>query len=323
MLFNSIFNVFVLLINYLIISSTSVIAKLKTKVASGKFLNQYGIIQTHDSATGEFEDSRDHIVTRWAQTQRGSIVDQLDCGARSLDYRPYLSNNGTLYAHHGPIVVYKKMDDTIQEILRWTEENPTELIIISLSHCVDERFNNNYYADSCHTQMQQLLNQYNIHLITNNDCSPLDTMTMESALSKGNILAIIGCSTGYWDPSLTCTSKDYVCYDSWPTNTSSIPWSKLEDSLLYWSSFVPVSNGIFWGYGANWQSSAESDIFGTLHNSSLLLDEERSGINAWTTKTIQQGRLQYINMLGIDNVCDGGEELFKALQQHNIGVEAL
>eukprot|EP01031_Cornospumella_fuschlensis_P034681 gene34681-41997_t len=81
--------------------------------------------------------------------------------------------------------------------------------------------------------------------------------------------------------------------------------------------FFPVSDGVLWGFGANWQSSAESVVMGTLHNSSLLLDEERSGLNAWTAQAIRDGTLTYLNMLSVDNVCHGGEDIFKALQEYN------
>lgn len=290
---------------------------LRTKVREGKLLNQYGFIQTHDSATGELDEDRDKILARWSRTQNGSILDQINCGARSLDYRPYLSKDGVLYAHHGPTVIYKAMRETLTELLQWGHNNPGELIIISLSHCVEERFHNNYYADACHESMLSLLSEMHIHTITSDNCSPLNTMTMEAALAKGPVLAMVGCATGYWDPSLTCTSKDYVCYDSWPANTSSIAWNKYLDSVYKWSSFIPVDDGTIWGFGANWQSSAESVVFGTLHNSSLVLDEERSNMNAFTAQAIRDGKFQYLNMVGVDNVCHNGEDIFQALQEYN------
>jgi hypothetical protein len=42
-----------------------------------------------------------HVVDDWAQTQSIGLAGQLDCGARSFDYRPYLKDDGELYAHHG------------------------------------------------------------------------------------------------------------------------------------------------------------------------------------------------------------------------------
>jgi hypothetical protein len=285
--------------------------------ADDRLLNEFAMIQTHDSMTGELNEERDHIMARWAQTQRGTLVDQLDCGARAFDYRPYLTENGDIFAHHGPVVIHKRMEESIGEILLWAKENPTELVIMQVSHCVDARFNNNYYSQNCVEDVLALLQKMNIPMIT--DCSELDSLTMEKALSAENhLLAIFGCSFGYWDPSLTCYKKDeYVCYDSWPENTTALAWQRMDAFCQSSSSFVPVADGQLWGFGANWQSSVESVILGTLHNSSLLLDEERSMINSWAADQIVAGKWKYLNMVSVDNVCHNGNDLYKAIQYYN------
>jgi hypothetical protein len=75
-------------------------------------------------------------------------------------------------------------------------------------------------------------------------------------------------------------------------------------------------------YVAHWQSDAESVVVGTLHRSSLLLDESRSGMNAWVIAKLQESvnanGTQYfknVNLVEVDNVCDGGLEMYKVLQQ--------
>lgn len=284
-------------------------------LADSRLLNQYAIIQTHDSVTGEIDERRDHVVADWTRTQKGTIIDQLNCGARALDYRPYLSEKGEIFAHHGPIVIYKSMEQTLRELKKWGKENPTELIIFQVSHCVDARFNNNYYSATCESDVMDLLAKMNVHTVT--DCAELETMTMEKALSYGNVLAVFGCSSGYWDPSLTCYTKDYVCYDSWPANTSALAWDRMEKFCESSSSYVPVTNGNFWGFGSNWQSSAESVVLGTLHNSSLVQDEERSNINLWAADQIRAGKWKYLNMVSFDNLCHNGLEIYSAVQEYN------
>ena len=74
-----------------------------------------------------------------------------------------------------------------------------------------------------------------------------------------------------------------------------------------------VSEGNLWSIGGNWQSSAESDILGTLHNSSLILDEMRSGVNAYVAENIRLGKYKHLNLIGIDNVCDHGLEIVDAI----------
>lgn len=283
-----------------------------------RLLNEYAMISTHDAITGEINEKRDHIVARWTQTQHGTIIDQLNCGARALDFRPYLNSDNKIYGHHGPIVIYKLMSEIINEILLWTKKHSKELVILQFSHCVDARFNNNYYSSDCEENVLSFLKDHNIHTIT--DCNELDTLTIEKALSypNGNLIAIKdSCSFGYWDPSLTCYTKDYTCYESWPNDTSSVAWERMTNFTTQAASFVPVNNGFLWGFGSNWQSSAESVVLGTLHNSSLLLDEERSNINAWAAEQIRSGNWKYINQIGIDNVCHNGADLFAAVKEYN------
>jgi len=54
----------------------------------------------------------------------------------------------------------------------------------------------------------------------------------------------------------------------------------------------------------------------TLHNSSLVLDESRSKINFILSKNIKDGKYKYLNLLGVDNVCDSGLEIISAIQQY-------
>ena len=282
-------------------------------------LNRVVMIQPHDAATGELNPERDKIVARWARTQNNTILEQLDCGARAFDYRPYLADDNVLYAHHGPIVIFKPLEETIQELQDWGAKNPTELIVISMSHCVTQRFENNYYAEACRETALQLLNKYNVHTITN--CSEFQDLTYGDALSYGTVLVEFGCSFGFWDPSLTCYGKEdgvqYACYEtSRQPNTSYIPWGHLTSFLSTNTEVMPVSNGVLWSIGGNWQSSAQSVVLGTLHNSSLLLDEKRSGINAWLPGAIRSGLMKNLNMLGVDNVCDGGAEIAEAINEY-------
>ncbi len=59
---------------------------------------------------------------------------QLNCGSRSFDYRPYLLENGTLVAHHGGVMIPYPMRTSMQEVINWCHKNPSELVIVYLSH---------------------------------------------------------------------------------------------------------------------------------------------------------------------------------------------
>ena len=64
---------------------------------------------------------------------------------------------------------------------------------------------------------------------------------------------------------------------------------------------------------ALWESDAYGCVTGTLHNSSLLMDESRSKINEWVAQSILKGSFKYLNFLEVNNVCDGGERIVEAL----------
>ena len=67
-----------------------------------------------------------------------------------------------------------------------------------------------------------------------------------------------------------------------------------------------------------WESDAYGCIIGTLHNSSLLLDESRSNLNEWVAQSIINGMLKYINFLEVNNVCHGGDKILEALTKFNV-----
>ncbi len=53
-----------------------------------------------------------------------------------------------------------------------------------------------------------------------------------------------------------------------------------------------------------------------MHNSSLILDEVRSGVNKYLAKSISENKFKYLNMLGVDNICDHGLDIVKAINTY-------
>lgn len=299
-----------------------------------RLLNEYAMISARYSITGEMNTKRDDIITRWTQTQRDTILDQLDCGARAFELRPYLDSDNQIYAHVGgitrpegkPIVVYKLISAIIEEMLRWSQKHPKEIVLLQFSHYLEAASLKEYYyledeyyfSEDCKENVLSLLKDYNIQIIS--DCNELDTLTLEHALSypNGNLIAMMdSCSFEYRDRSLTCYTKDYTCYDSLPHDTSPIAWEKMKNFTTDAASSIPFKNGFLWGFGAHWESNEESDMLGTLHSSSLILDEERSNINAWAAEQLRSGYWKYINQIYVDNICHNGADLFAAVQEYN------
>ena len=79
-------------------------------VTDDTLLTSLPLIMSHDAASGEIIEERDHVVMDWTKTQSVGLVGQLDCGARAFDYRPYLDKHDVLYAHHGPVVIHTTME---------------------------------------------------------------------------------------------------------------------------------------------------------------------------------------------------------------------
>jgi len=297
-------------------------------------LNQYPFIMSHDAASGYL--MRDHVVAEWTATQSDGLKEQLYCGSRGFDYRPYYFN-GTVFAHHGPVKIPVPMAKSIAEIISWCNENKDELVVLYLNKCDGQ--------DGCQEATVQLLNKFGIRTIT--DCSMLSTMTVRSAkvsstlLTGGSLLAVYDCMIEQFDETINCygASKEtgtYSCYDD---STSDIPMAAMKKYLNDATSKLPTDDGRLWmaqvrinnifmklfiaSHQGHWQSTAESVVLGTLHNSSILLDESRAKVNIWLSQLVRSSEeIPVLNILEVDNVCDGGLELLTALKERSLAMVA-
>lgn len=241
-------------------------------IAAETPLNQYPMILSHDAVRSEIVPDRDHVLSDWTKTQATGLVSQLDCGSRSFDYRPQCKRD-TIYGHHGGVTIYKPMEESLQEILKWTSANPSDLVILYISHPD---------GDGCYEQVQQLLSKYGVYQLS--DCSRIDSLTYEGAMNlagSNRLFALFDCTEENYDDKISCYGKDFVCYDdsNWgPTNTSSVPFDHLATHLQGVTAKNPAVDykNSMWMAQAHWQSSAETVTLGTLHRSSLVLDEVRS-----------------------------------------------
>jgi hypothetical protein len=233
-----------------------------SKVHDLTLLNSYPMIMSHDSASGEIDPDRDHVVMDWTRTQSDGLVKQLDCGARSFDYRPYL-NDDKIIAHHGGVKIKKTMESSLLEILSWSNKNPDDLIVLYLSH---------YDGDKgVETAVSNLLKKLNIYFIE--DCSILKTLTYQQAVknaiklpSQSKVLAIKDCTTENYDDKINCYSRGVVCYED---DKSTKAWNAFDNYVQLTTSTNPVGrnnssseSSYLWMAQAHWQSSAESITIG-------------------------------------------------------------
>jgi hypothetical protein len=105
-------------------------------------LSEASFLLSHDAATGYMTRSmrsKSGLARRYTQTQvtgsRTSFYDQLDDGARALDLRPLLLQNGTIVFQHG-IIRIDNVDiyTAMEHVLQWCHDNPSELVLLLPSH---------------------------------------------------------------------------------------------------------------------------------------------------------------------------------------------
>lgn len=240
------------------------------------------------------------------------LAGQLECGARAFDYRPYYED-GVLFAHHGGVVIRTPMQQSLDEVVSWGRAHPdNELVVMFLTACDGD--------DGCQEAAISLAESNGVKVIS--DCSSLASLTFDDALNMsalptgGNVIAVYDCMESHYDSTINCYGQGYACYNNtWPTETSAQPWKQMSQYAVATSATPPPDNGYLWMIQTHWQSDAASIAIGTLHKSSLLIDEEKSMVNSWTAEQIEQGKFKYMNMIEVDNVCDGGPRILKALQE--------
>ena len=277
-------------------------------------LSLYPLVMSHDSATGELDERRDGLIAAWAKTQPASLVGQLHCGARALDYRPKLEASGELFAHHGGVTVRVPLAQSVKSIQGWASEHPDQLVLLYLSH---------FEGDGCEEETAKLLRTLRVKAIRATESAScadqLRDLTYAQAramsaqpLGGGSVLALFDCTDENYDPSVNCYGKDFVCYES----TSAEPFARLSSHLLNVTAAGPdVSSGKLWMAQMHWQNTAATIARGTVHRSSILLDEERSDINEWARQLVEQQQLPYLNIVELDNVCHHGLDMLATIER--------
>jgi hypothetical protein len=117
-------------------------------------LSRASFVLSHDAATGYIPSNALHklskasVTSSYSKNQVGSVYRQLQDGARALDLRPSLllisGKNGTatttadsavvVVFHHGSVRISVRLEQVMQEVVRWCSDNPDELVLVFFSH---------------------------------------------------------------------------------------------------------------------------------------------------------------------------------------------
>lgn len=289
----------------LVVAAAFAAAAVPSPSEDVRLIQQWGAVLSHDAATGEMNQNRDGVIKNvedaYTITQSTGLVGQLTCGARAFDYRPYCSKDGII-AHHGSAQVKKPMAESIKEIQSWLASRE-ELVILYVSHFDGEA--------GCEGSVKTLLTDAGVVFI--DDCTLLSGLTVSDLYAKGKLVAIFEpCVDEQYDPKVTCYSIDAQCYAD--SKHKDKPWETFTAYMKTATATTGKSMNLRM-VQAHWQSSTESVPLGLMHKSSVLLDEQRSKMNAWIAANIASyGGEGGIGLVELDNVCDGGEEVMRALQ---------
>jgi hypothetical protein len=301
-------------------------------------LSEASFLMSHDAATGYLTSKRgvsgiSGATNLYAKNQRGSVYDQLNNGARALDVRPRLLQNGTVLLHHGAIGISVTLKTLVLDAIRWCNENPDELVLIFHSNLVYQQ-NVQPDADTAANALSQVYNRLGVAYAECDDiygATVQETMEMAELSSGGYLLALdrhdayasfCGKSNYIGDQIVTCYPNNTLpC-----TNSKSPSHSMLKDYVLACanndasdSSYVLGPPESLCDYPFNsiqglWQVDTHSAAMGVAHVSSIIDDNTKSRINADLVDWIYNGEFDAISLLMVDHVALNGNALLSVLR---------
>ncbi|KAF4676101.1 hypothetical protein FOL47_006709 [Perkinsus chesapeaki] len=288
---------------------------------------------THDSATGYLNASLD-FFTKMAKTQVGGFAKQLGCGARAFDLRPECHPNRQgdlkLTMHHAEMEIKYPLKTALQDIISWANANPSELILVGLSHYSPNN-------TDCREAVWQLTEELGLmKSIGSGSCPSCGAVTdmsvgeakKASAIDGGGHVFVIeaddnACVAENYVPAITCYNEssfagnkpdDFgVCYPSdakggyseyankqlfdyiqkMAASTAERNNSKLQMNQAHWQYSIPLYTGV------------------DAKHSSIIMDEYFSEVNKRVVDLV--GDMEFLNLLEVDNVCNYGPQLQDAV----------
>lgn len=144
------------------------------------------------------------------------------------------------------------------------------------------------------------------------------------------MIATWGCVEEHWDSSIKCYGDLSAAQNATESLQSEAPEAKfscLGGSDAAFSPLWTYMSGLcdqsdsphkgqstLWMAQAHWQYDTSSVVQGEAHNSCILEDESKAGVNKQIAERISQGHFQHLNLLEVDNVCDHGVDILAAMR---------
>lgn len=308
-------------------------------------LSEASFLMSHDAATGYLPNNHgvSGATNLYAKNQIGTIYQQLDDGARALDVRPKLLQNGTVLCHHGAITIPVTLNTVIADVVQWAADNPDELVLILHINVIYES-GMTASANTVVNALSQIYNSLDVAYVACDDVYGLtveDTMELAQLSSGGYVLALDR-QDAY---ASSCAKLNYIsdqivtCYptaaaDDANNQTASLPCtdpnSPVIDDLKAYVLASANNNATDSSYElgppasldyyplntiqALWQVDTHAATIGVAHVSSLIDDNTKSQLNAQLVEWIYYGEFSTISLFMIDHVQLNGNAILSVLR---------
>jgi len=299
--------------------------------AAMPLLRQVPMIFSHDAATGYLQPSIIKApVYDWTITQVGSFEKQLACGARAFDMRLRLGKDGEVLMHHAKIPVNTPLSTAVEDVRGWLSAHASEMVLFIVANCE---------GDGCKQNATKVFTDAGVATVS---CQELTTLSLQDAMLRGRLdgggsaLSFVdSCTTGNYEPRITCyppykysvrvgrALQEVPGALREPHWTTGCYWNSSDQAVAFdamylylnRTSAVPLSSHSgFNSLQALWQETPETVPQGMLSASSLIKDEERSGLNKNLLEKLHADWFPHINLFELNNVCDQGPAIQAALK---------
>jgi hypothetical protein len=266
----------------------------------GTLLSDWPMLLAHDAGTTYLAGSATAVsVVAWTKTQPdGGFATLLDCGARALDVRTALDQDGRVVMHHGPVKISVALEPALGEVTAWAAA-ANETVLLYLSHFAG--------GEATVAATRALLGRLGPS-VKELDAADLATQHVEALRAQGSlVLALVGLVEENYNSSIVCETLSYRCDDP---ATSAEPFRRLVEHLEVTAARA-APEGFLSMLQSHWQTSAEVIALGTLRGTSTLRENDESHLNAFVLDNLP--KLRRISLLEVNNVCSHGRELKAAL----------
>ena len=301
-------------------------------------LSQASFLMSHNAATGYIQATSSSVgglAAPYAKTQVGSFYQQLNDGARALDLRLKLLKNQTIVFHHGSVQISTSLEQGLQDVLQWANQNPQELVLLLPSHFDYE--NSNTGGNGLAVYAANLYQKYGISYFSCKDVYGWNVQDAMDASAVGNGHVLVMDSQDYY--GTPCAKSNWIeqrLVTCWTSHDSGgkrknckTDDSYFTDLLQYamessnneatddFSTLGPpasLDQTPFNEIQALWQSTTNSIVTGLAHFSTLLQDNTQSRVNEKMATAVYEGKFKAISLFGVDNVAEHGRQLLSVLR---------